>query len=210
VLLIRHAEKNWVRKYCAKSDGNSMIVAFRAAELEVMTFPHSADVSRTRLGVSAPDASAAFTEFVEANGVRLRRILTARYGVEAGGDIYGEAMTWAWQHWERLQPMDNPVGYLYRVAQSSSRPHRRWLKRNSFPAKMPERWHVDQDSELFASLGSLSEAQRVSVLMVHGYSWTYAEVGEVLGCSVAAVTNHVHRGLATLRKQLGEDQGEAK
>ncbi len=148
---------------------------------------------------------AAFTEFVDSHGIRLRRVLTARYGVEAGGDIYADTLAWAWQHWEKLEPMDNPVGYLYRVAQSSSRPHRRWLKRNTFPAVMPERWHLDRDSALFNSLGSLSEAQRISVLMVHGYNWSYAEVADVLNCSVAAVTNHVHRGLASLRKQLGEE-----
>jgi RNA polymerase sigma factor (sigma-70 family) len=146
-----------------------------------------------------------FTKFVDEHGVRLRRVLTARYGVETGGDVYADALTWAWQHWDRLEPMDNPVGYLYRVAQSSARPHRRWLQRNAFPARMPERWHVDEDSALFQSLGSLSEAQRVSVLMVHGYNWSYAEVADVLDCSVASVTNHVHRGLNALRKQLKEE-----
>jgi RNA polymerase sigma factor (sigma-70 family) len=150
--------------------------------------------------------SLAFSRFVDDHGIRLRRVLTARYGVETGGDVYADALAWAWQHWDRLEPMQNPVGYLYRVAQSSSRPHRRWLQRNSFPARMPERWHVDEDSALFQSLGSLTEPQRVSVLMVHGYNWSYSEVADVLGCSVASVTNHVHRGLNALRRQLKEEE----
>jgi RNA polymerase sigma factor (sigma-70 family) len=147
-----------------------------------------------------------FAEFVKVDGLRLRRIMTARYGVEAGGDIHAESMAWAWQNWAKLQAMENPVGYLYRVAQSSARPHHRWLRRTSFPSKFPERWHLDEDSSLFNSLSSLSEAQRVSVLMVHGHQWTYAEVAEALECSVSAVTNHVHRGLATLRRQLESEE----
>jgi RNA polymerase sigma factor (sigma-70 family) len=148
----------------------------------------------------------AYTSFVSDEGLRLRRVLTARYGVETGGDIYAETVAWAWQNWDRLHEMENPVGYLYRVAQSSARPHRRWMKRNAFPANIPERWHLDEDDSLFDSLRSLPDAQRVSVLMVHGHKWTYAEVAQVLDCSVSAVTNHVHRGLTTLRQQLQAEE----
>jgi RNA polymerase sigma factor (sigma-70 family) len=150
--------------------------------------------------------TAAFTEFVGHEGLRLRKVLTARYGVETGGDIYAETLAWAWQNWDKLDDMQNPVGYLYRVAQSSSRPHRRWMRRNAFPANIPERWHLDEDPSLFDSLRSLPDAQRVAVLMVHGHKWTYSEVAEVLDCSVAAVTNHVHRGLAALRRLLEAEE----
>jgi DNA-directed RNA polymerase specialized sigma24 family protein len=147
-----------------------------------------------------------FDTFVASNGGRLRAALVARYGVEMGCDAHAEALGWAWQNWDRLVQMDNPVGYLYRVAQSSTRSHRRWFTRHSFPARMPERWHVDADATLMQSLDHLTESQRVAVLMVHGHLWSYAEVAEVLGCSVGAVTNHVHRGLAAMRRQLAEEQ----
>jgi RNA polymerase sigma factor (sigma-70 family) len=155
---------------------------------------------------SANQRTAAFTEFVSNEGLRLRKVLTARYGVETGGDIYAETLAWAWQNWDKLDDMQNPVGYLYRVAQSSARPHRRWMRRNAFPANIPERWHLDEDPSLFDSLRSLPDAQRVAVLMVHGHKWTYSEVAEVLDCSVAAVTNHVHRGLAALRQLLEAEE----
>ncbi len=146
-----------------------------------------------------------FESFVAVDGLKLRRIFTARYGVEVGGDIHAESLAWAWEHWEKLRVMNNPVGYLYRVAQSASRPHRRWLVRTSFPAKMPERWHVDRDPTLFASLQGLSDNQRTAVLMVHGHGLSYAEVAEALNCSVSAVTNYLHRGLAILRRELQEE-----
>jgi DNA-directed RNA polymerase specialized sigma24 family protein len=147
-----------------------------------------------------------FNAFVNNEGLRLRRVFTARYGVEVGGDVHAEAMAWAWEHWEALQAMANPVGYLYRVAQSSARPHRRWLRRTTFPAQMPDRWHLDGDNSLIDSMRALTDTQRISVLMVHGYNSTYAEVAEVLDCSISAVTNHVHRGLAALRRQLNAEE----
>ena len=160
-------------------------------------FPLGADVIES--------TTSEFEVFVAADGLKLRRIFTARYGVEVGGDIHAESLAWAWEHWEKLRTMENPVGYLYRVAQSASRPHRRWKVRTSFPAHMPERWHVDRDPTLFASLQGLTDNQRTAVLMVHGHGWSYAEVAEALSCSVPAVTNYVHRGLAILRRDLQEE-----
>ncbi|WP_395154901.1 RNA polymerase sigma factor [Ilumatobacter sp.] len=51
---------------------------------------------------------------------------------------------------------------------------------------------------------SLTEPQRVSVLLVHGHRYTYDEVAQILGVSAAIVRNHVHRGLRGLRTQLRE------
>jgi DNA-directed RNA polymerase specialized sigma24 family protein len=60
------------------------------------------------------------------------------------------------------------------------------------------------DEGLVASLGRIDHRQRVAVLLVHGYGYSYREVAEVLDVSVAAVTNHVHRGLGALRSQMKE------
>jgi DNA-directed RNA polymerase specialized sigma24 family protein len=43
----------------------------------------------------------------------------------------------------------------------------------------------------------------VAVVLVHCFGYRYREVAELLGVSEAAVTNHVHRGLARLRSMLG-------
>jgi DNA-directed RNA polymerase specialized sigma24 family protein len=48
-------------------------------------------------------------------------------------------------------------------------------------------------------LAVLSPDQRVCVLLVHGFGWTYNEVAELLGMKRSEVNNHVHRGLAHLR-----------
>ena len=139
----------------------------------------------------------------------VRRALVARNGVDLGCEAAAEAMAWAVEHRDRLDLIDQPIGYLYRVGQSSLRRQRRWAR----PA--PVRFEAADDGlspfdrepfdrELFDALGRLSHDQRVAVVMVHCYGYRYRDVADVLGVSDAAVTNHVHRGLARLRILLGD------
>jgi RNA polymerase sigma factor (sigma-70 family) len=135
----------------------------------------------------------------------LSRAFAARYGLELGAEVTAETMVWAWEHWERVATMDNAAGYLYRVGQSAARRHVRWSRRR---VDLPVEPRRDDGTELrgdvFDALARLKPDQRVAVLMVHGYSFTYREVAELLGVSEAAVTNHVHRGLNRLRSILEE------
>ena len=59
-------------------------------------------------------AEAAFTAFVEQHERVLREALTASFGVDAGRDATADALAHAWERWDHLQVMDNPVGYLTR------------------------------------------------------------------------------------------------
>ena len=53
--------------------------------------------------------------------VVLHRALVARNGLDRGADAAAAAMAWAWEHRDELAAIDNPIGYLYRVGQSSLR-----------------------------------------------------------------------------------------
>jgi RNA polymerase sigma factor (sigma-70 family) len=143
-----------------------------------------------------------FEGFVSSSGVRLRQALVARFGVEAGGEAFGDAIAWGWEHRARLESTANPVGYLYRVGQSAVRPHLRWRRRVVLIEADARREAEHVDVDLVAALEELSTAQRATVLLVHAHGWSYAEAAEVLGVSVAAVTNHVHRALRRLRALL--------
>ncbi len=146
-------------------------------------------------------ARVAFERFVAGDGQRLRRALVARYGPEIGAEVAGDAFARAWQDWSRVAGMENPAGYLYRVAQSAARRYRRWARRPSFP---PEYGGEDRLVEpgLAKALARLRPDQRVAVVLVHGYGCRYAEVAELTGTTVGAVRNHVHRGMARLRDEL--------
>jgi len=135
----------------------------------------------------------------------VRRALVARNGLDVGSDAASEAMAWAVQHLDRVSTMSNPAGYLYRVGQTAARRQRRWTRRQPSLGFEPltDDTAVDFDGALFDALARLKRDQRVAVVLVHSYDYSYSEVADVLEISEAAVTNHVHRGLARLRSVLG-------
>jgi RNA polymerase sigma factor (sigma-70 family) len=145
-----------------------------------------------------------FEAFTATEGKHLQQALVAAYGPEDGADIYADAMLRAWTDWETVGTMANPAGYLWRVAQSSHRRYRRWARKPKFPSKMMLDRNDLTDRDLFLSLGSLSDAERVAVVMVHAHRATYQEVADLLGVPVSTVNNLVHRGLKRLRDALKE------
>ena len=78
-----------------------------------------------------------YENFLATDGSRLRRLLVAHYGVDVGVEATSDALAWAWEHWDDLAPLTNRVGYLYRVAQSTSRRYWRWRRRPTFPLEAP-------------------------------------------------------------------------
>jgi DNA-directed RNA polymerase specialized sigma24 family protein len=145
-----------------------------------------------------------FDAFTTTDGKHLQQALVAAYGPEDGADIYADAMLRAWSDWDHVGSMANPAGYLWRVAQSHHRRYRRWHRKPKFPSRhVLERTDLS-DRDLFLSLGSLSDAERVAVVMVHAHRDTYQEVADLLEVPVTTVNNLVHRGLDRLRTALGE------
>lgn len=132
---------------------------------------------------------------------RLRAALVARYGPSTGRAVTVDALTYAWEHWDRLSQMANPVGYLFRVGQSASR---RYAIDELPWREMPVA--IEGVSafapELFAALAALPEQQRVSVVLVHGLGWTHRDAAELLDVSRSTIQTHVERALASLREEL--------
>ena len=135
----------------------------------------------------------------------LGRAFAARYGLDVGAEVTAETVGWA--HWDRISEMDNAAGYLYRVGQSAARRHVRWARRR-IELPVEPRWDdaPAMHGDVFDALARLKPDHRVAVLLVHGYSFTYREVADLLGVSEAAVTNYVHRGLARLRSILEKNE----
>jgi RNA polymerase sigma-70 factor (ECF subfamily) len=157
-------------------------------------------VKATRIGVVTGDSVVeSFTEFVREVEPRLRRGLAATLGIDEGMDATAEALAYGWEHWSRIQAMDNPVGYLYRVGKHYGLRHRRR------PIQLPSPPHPVNpwiEPALPAALERLSEKQRVAVLLTRSFEWTFAETAEVLGVSVGTVEKHVERGMRKLRRAL--------
>jgi len=149
-------------------------------------------------------ATETFSLFVEEHEARLRHALTARFGPEAGKDAAADAMAYGWEHWERVESMENPIGYLYTVGRDRGR-RMSQRRRAHFPAVPVERapW---VEPGLAQAVADLPERQRTVVLLLHGYDWTQSEVAEMLHISKATVQRHGERAMARLRRKLGVDR----
>ncbi len=140
-----------------------------------------------------------YQQFVSDVEPKLRLALVASLGQDRGLDATAEALAYGWEHWERVRAMVNPAGYLYRVGRSRfSRIHR---IRPIFCLNIDQSQEVEP--ALPGALASLSEKQRVAVVMVHAYAWSRAETADLLGISVSTLDTHLQRALQKLRKDLG-------
>ena len=138
-----------------------------------------------------------FTRFAREAEPRLRIALAAAVGQELGSDATAEALAYGWEHWERVEEMENPVGYLYRVGRSRV-PRRRRLRLPPVPVS-----HIPEvEPGLPAALSKLTDRQRVVVVLVHGFSWKPTEVADLLGVDTPTVATHLRRGLEKLRRSL--------
>jgi DNA-directed RNA polymerase specialized sigma24 family protein len=144
-----------------------------------------------------------FRAFVLMVQPRLHSAFIASYGHERGREATAEALAYAWEHWAKVEQMTNPTGYLYRVGQSKVSHRRMPIVLVRPPDNDP--W---VEPGLPAALASLSERQRVAVLLVHGEEWTLREVGDLLRLSVPTVQKHTERGMASLRRSLKVDVPE--
>ena len=141
-----------------------------------------------------------FESFVSATEPRLREALSAALGSDVGRDATAEALAYAWEHWDRVSAMENPAGYLYLVG---LRRGRRTLTRRVVLMPVASGHTPWIEPGLPAALASLSDQQRVVVMLVHCFEWTLSEVAELLDLSKSTVQSHAERGLDRLRSRLG-------
>ncbi len=147
--------------------------------------------------------SEAFERFLQVSEQRLRVALTASFGTVDGRIATLDALSWAWENWERLQTFSNPVGYLYRVGQTAARRARP----RPVPVEVPDIRHVDDpriSPDLVEAIGALSAQQRTVVMLIHAFGWTVRDVAELLDLAPSTVQTHSERGLERLRTTLEE------
>ena len=138
-----------------------------------------------------------FGRFVETAEPRLRQALSAALGTQVGREATVDALGHAWENWDRVQTMTNPVGYLYVTGRDRGR--------RSLHRPPPAFYPVDAsvlpwvEPSLPGALERLPDRQREVVVLLHCYQWTMSEVAELLEISKTTVQNHDDRGLASLR-----------
>ena len=143
-------------------------------------------------------SDAEFEAFVLSVEPRLRRALLGAVGINHLDDAIGEALAFAYEHWDRLAGMANPVGYLFRVGQSHARTRKTPRLFRNQSVSIP-----DVEPRLVELLLALPKTQRTAIWLAHGCGWGHADIAEVMGISTSTVSTHVSRGLDRLRNDLG-------
>ncbi len=142
-----------------------------------------------------------FTELARRLEPGLRRALTAGFGSEIGREATAEALVYGWEHWKRVQGMDNPGGYLFRIGQNKARDmagRSTWSSRDEIVFSEP--W---AEPAFGPAWSSLSDRQRIVIGLVHGFEWSLGEVADLLGVSKGTVQTFERRGMSKLRRDLG-------
>ena len=141
---------------------------------------------------------ASFDQFVLSIEPRLHGAFVASYGHEHGREATAEALAYAWETWPKLESLENPAAYLYKVGQSRTRRRR---IRPVFDRPTEDDPRVEPG--LSPALSKLSIRQRQTVGLIYGEGWTLQEVAQFLGISISSVQKHAERGLGQLRRRLG-------
>lgn len=143
---------------------------------------------------------AAFTEFARRIEPRLRYALAGCLDADLARDATQEALVYAWNHWNKIERLENPGGYLYTLA-------KRWgWKQQKRPSTLPDLGVVDSsptEPGLPQALRHLSPMQRQAVYLVEGLGMTQQEVADLLGVGRTTIQTHLDRALSHLREELG-------
>jgi DNA-directed RNA polymerase specialized sigma24 family protein len=140
-----------------------------------------------------------FTEFFSESEPMLRHALIANCGPEVGREAAADAFEYAWNHWDRIEPMDHPVAYLYRVGRSAAKKYRR----KTIPPEIQDVSTLPWvEPQLEPALLRLSDRQRIAVVLKNSFGYTYDEIARVMGVSITTVQKHNERALTKLRRRL--------
>lgn len=164
------------------------------------------------LPLSSHDRDVAFTEFVAARQVHLRRIAYAICGDwHRADDLLQTALTKAYVAWPRIRRDGGEEAYVRRIIVRADIDERRRPWRREQPGldavaepAAPGGLPVEDRSALFDALQELPTMQRKTVVLRHWLGLSVEETAAELRISTGTVKNHSSRGLAALQAVLSE------
>jgi RNA polymerase sigma factor (sigma-70 family) len=161
--------------------------------------------------VVAPEAILDFRVFFEEEHRRLFKTLYFVTGDRAdAADLMQDAFAKLWERWDRIQDIDDPVAYLYRIALNGSRMRARALRRAALrPLPMvrarDEFESVDMREDVRHMLKDLSPRQRAALVLLDMYGYGSEEAARILRVRPSTVRALATQGRAALRAKGGQD-----
>jgi RNA polymerase sigma-70 factor (sigma-E family) len=156
--------------------------------------------------------SGGFAEFVRARERVLQRtawLITGDQGLAE--DLVQTALARTWPHWERIRRGDDPEVYVRRVMVNTwlTWGRRRWHREHPVeempdsPAAGDVATEVAVRVAVRNALGTLTDRQRMVVVLRVFDDLSEPQVARVLGCAVGTVKSTMSQALARLREDRG-------
>jgi RNA polymerase sigma-70 factor (ECF subfamily) len=160
--------------------------------------------------VAVGDEPERFEDFFDAQRPRLFAALCLVTGSrQEAEELSQDAFLRIWERWDRVVGMEEPVGYLFRVAMNL---FRRRLRRTRVVStlRLPQRElddayaTVDARDELVRALRDLTPRQRGAVVLTTMLGYSSEEAGAVLGIQASTVRVLAMNARETLRRKVGD------
>ena len=161
--------------------------------------------------LSEAGSAAEFEGLFAAEHAHLFRALYLITGnTQESEELMQDAFLKVWERWDRVRVMENPAGYLCRVAINGARSRSR---RIAVAAKRTLSIRTDEDpftaadlrDELVRALKTLTPRQRMALVMTDMLGFTSEEAADVLGVAAGTVRALAWHGRAALRIEMEGD-----
>lgn len=127
---------------------------------------------------------------------------------EVAREIAQDAFVATLRHWQKVQRMESPGGWVRRVAiRDAVRSCRRHVRGQSLEMDRARLADASEpaSSDIRSALLALPARQRAAIALHYLDDRPVAEIAALLGCSPGTVKTHLSRGRAALAKLLGEE-----
>lgn len=165
--------------------------------------------------VGARAVPAAFDDWVATRGpalLRLAYVLTGN-AVEAE-DVVQDALSRALPRWDRISQVEDVDAYVRRMVVNAHTSWWRKFRRRESPAPDVRPGEVvagpgegvaaDERARLWAACQALHVDQRTAVVLRYYEQLEYDEIAALTGVREGTVRSRVSRGIAVLRREMGE------
>jgi RNA polymerase sigma-70 factor (ECF subfamily) len=158
--------------------------------------------------VRVPEAVTAAADFDAFFAEEHRRLFKALYFVTGNradaADLMQDAFVKLWERWDRIDGIDDPTAYLFRVALNGWRMHRRAAQRAAKRLVAPTRGHdpfgeIELREDVQAMLRSLAPRQRAALVLLDIYGYGSEDAARIMGIRPSTVRALATQGRAILR-----------